>query len=132
MLIYRGGLKVGKGTYWNPSDGHRVDIGSEGILPGDNRIAYLKVPPGGILLIAPLMGLLYVVFLPFFGIGSVVMMWLLPILGMALGIALIGIKACNGMLALVGKNASFGWSPSTAYLSGKKKKVKKETKETKQ
>ena len=56
MLLYKGGRKVGKGTYWNPADGHRVDIKGIGVLPGGERTNYLKMPPGGMLIVAPVVG----------------------------------------------------------------------------
>ena len=34
MLLNKGEQRVEKGTYWNPVDGHRVDMKVEGILPG--------------------------------------------------------------------------------------------------
>jgi hypothetical protein len=58
---------------------------------------------------APFVGLTYVVALPF-------------VFAYALGSA-----AVNGALALIGREASFGWRPSEAYLSGKKKGKKDES-----
>ncbi len=43
MLKYKGGHRVGKGTYWNFSDGTRVDIKHDGILPGDKKVLYRKI-----------------------------------------------------------------------------------------
>jgi hypothetical protein len=43
MLKHNGGETVGKGTYWNLSNGERVDIVSEG-TPGD-RIEHLTGCP---------------------------------------------------------------------------------------
>ncbi|MBI5741443.1 MAG: hypothetical protein HZA16_12110 [Nitrospirae bacterium] len=60
---------------------------------------------------APFIGLAYVVALPFgflYALGS---------------------AGVNGLLNLIGKEAVFGWRPTEAYLSGKKKNVKKEEKE---
>jgi hypothetical protein len=132
MLVYKGGKKVGKGTYWNPADGHRVDVKDEGVLPGGERTNYLKMPPGGMLLVAPVVGLLYVVFLPVFGLMAIVGMWLVPLFGIVAGTALTGIKLCSGMFSTVGKSVSFGWTPTTAYLSGKKRARKKEDEEKKE
>ncbi len=67
----------------------------------------------GKVMAAPFIGLAYIVALP---IGF----------AYALGSAVI-----NGILGLAGKEASFGWRPSEAYLSGKKKE-KKEKDETKE
>lgn len=69
MIMYSGGATVAKGSYWDPTDGRRVDIGKEGILPGDERRSYLKVSPVGLLVVAPVFGVMFVLFLPFFGLG---------------------------------------------------------------
>ncbi len=61
-----------------------------------------------------------------------------PFIGLAYIIALplgfvyaLGSAAVNGVLTLAGREASFGWRPTVAYLSGKKKE-KKEKDETKE
>ncbi len=126
MLVNKGGQKVGKGTYWNPSDGHRIDIIGQGVLPGSSGTTYLKMPAGGMLVVAPVVGLAYVIFLPVFGLMAVVGMWLVPVFGVIAGTALAGIKLCSGMFSTAGRNASFGWTPSTAYLAGKKASKKKD------
>ncbi len=120
MLVNKGGQKVGKGTYWNPADGHRVDIRQEGVLPGGSGTTYLRMPAGGMLVMAPVVGLLYVIFLPVFGLIAVIGMWMVPVLGVLAGTALAGIKLCSGVFSTTGKSVSFGWSPAASYLSGKK------------
>ncbi len=59
------------------------------------------------LLAAPLIGLLYVIVLPFIAIGTV--------------FAAMARKVLGGMAALAGNLVSFGWRPSEAHLEGKKK-----------
>ncbi len=132
MLVNKGGQTVKKGTYWNPSDGHRVDLKEAGVLPGSSGTTYLKMPAGGMLVVAPVVGLLYVVFLPVFGLIAVVGMWLVPIFGVIAGTALAGIKLCSGMFSTAGKSVSFGWTPAASYLSGKKAAKKKEEPEDKE
>lgn len=56
---------------------------------------------------APFIGLSYIIALPF-----------------AFAFALFS-TAANGVLAVVGKEAAFGWRPTEAYLEGKKKKEEK-------
>jgi hypothetical protein len=56
------------------------------------------------------LGLLYVITLPFVGIAMVVML-------------LIG-KANVMLLQVFGRTVSFGWRPVESYLSGKKRKGK--------
>lgn len=59
------------------------------------------------LVAGPVMGLVYVVVLPFIAIGTV--------------ITIVGGKMVGGLVRAAAR-LSFGWRPSEAYLSGKKKK----------
>jgi hypothetical protein len=112
MLRYNGGERVGKGTYWNLGNGERIDVKEEGILPGDRKRAYYRMPAAAIIVAAPLVGLLYAAFLPFIGIAMVV--------------KLVGQKVGGGVMEAVQGSASFGWRPSESYLSGRKRKAKKD------
>ncbi len=114
MFRYKGGQKVGKGTYWNVADGNRVDIRGEGVLPGDSDAKYTRFPAGIVLLAGPVIGLLYVIAMPFMAVGTIV--------------ALLGKKLITGLLSLLGSLISFGWRPSEAHLTGKKKSKKKDQK----
>lgn len=60
------------------------------------------------LIAGPIMGLLYVICLPFVAVATVVI--------------LIGRKALGGILGIVRSLVSFGWRPTEAYLGGKKEK----------
>jgi hypothetical protein len=122
MNLYRGGMTVSRGTYWNPVDGHQVDMKDEGSLPGNGGTRYLRMPPGGLLVVAPVLGLMYVFFLPLFGIGTVLMAWLAAAIGVCTTVVLAGIKVSSSM---VGRNASFGWSPTATFLSGKRRRKRK-------
>jgi hypothetical protein len=122
MNLYRGGTTVSRGTYWNPVDGHQVDMKDEGPLPGSGGTRYLRMPPGGLLVVAPVLGLMYVFFLPLFGIGTVLMAWLAAAIGVCTTVVLAGIKVSSSM---VGRNASFGWSPTATFLSGKRRRKRK-------
>ncbi len=110
MLTYKGGTKVEKGTYWDLSSGHRIDAVDGAVLNGDHSSTYLRISAGGMLLAGPVIGLLYVVLLPFIGIATVT--------------AVAARKIVGGAFNLIGKSLSFGWRPRTAYLSGKKKDKK--------
>jgi len=111
MLKYNGGNRVGKGTYWNLTNGERIDIRNEGILPGDAKKAYYRMPAAAIIVVGPVLGLLYAAFLPFIGIAMLV--------------KLVAQKAGGGVMEMVHGSASFGWRPSESYLAGKKKKEAK-------
>ncbi|MBI5187723.1 MAG: hypothetical protein HZA07_01430 [Nitrospirae bacterium] len=115
MLKYNGGDKVRKGTYWNFATGERIDVTHEGVLPGERKAIYFRLPATGILVLGPILGLIYAAFLPFIGIAMVA--------------RLIGEKVLGGLFGLAGRTVSFGWRPSEAYLAGKKKKGKAEKKE---
>ncbi len=115
MFTYKSGNRVGKGTYWDLSSGQRVDVEQESILMGASSATFLRMPPAVMLIAGPIIGLAYVLCLPFIGIATV--------LSFAAG------KLVNGLLGLIGKSLSFGWRPKEAYLAGKnKKKNKKDAK----
>lgn len=106
MLKYNGGEKAVKGTYWNLHNGQRVDISGEGILPGNGKVAFYRMPAAAIIVVAPALGLLYAAFLPFIGIAMLV--------------KLLGQKIGGGALETIQGSSSFGWRPSESYLSGRK------------
>ena len=116
MLTYRGGYKVQKGTYWDLAKGERIDMNAEGVLPGDRKTIFVKMPVAAVLLAGPVIGLLYAVFLPFIGIAMTLM--------------LVGKKLISGIVHVAVKSTSFGWRPIESYLDGKQRK-KREPKETK-
>ncbi len=121
MFMTKGGMVVEKGLYWNPMDGQRVALREEGILPGDEGRSYLKMSPLGLLVIAPLLGMMYVIFLPLFGIGVFLVSWLVPIISTFAQVAITGVKLNS---RVNGRSASFSWNPSKAYFSGRRKKAK--------
>lgn len=112
MLTHSGGHIAGKGTYWNMMDGRRVDIAHEGILPGDEKMKYIRMPAGLMVLSGPVLGLLYAVFLPFLAIATVTV--------------LAGGKVLGHLFKLLKSLTAFGWRPSESYLAGKKKKKAKD------
>lgn len=107
MLITRGGNKAAQGTYWNLSTGQRVDVHEEGVLPGDGGAMFIRMNPAMLLLVGPLIGLLFAVFLPFIGI--------------AMTLYLIGKKVADGAAQIAVKSTTFGWKPIEAYLEGRRK-----------
>ncbi len=112
MLTCKGGLRVGRGTYWDLGSGRRVDVATELVLPGDASSTYLKMPPAVMLLSGPIVGLVYVL--------------LLPVIGMVVVAGVVGGKLLDGAYRLVAKSLSFGWTPRSAYLSGKRRAKRKE------
>ena len=68
MFNYRGEGQVKSGFYWNMKKWEIVTIsGSGGVLPGTNAERYVKLPILLLMAVAPVLGLVYVVFLPFIG-----------------------------------------------------------------
>jgi hypothetical protein len=122
MRIYKGNQPVEKGTYWSPADGQQVVVREHMVLPGGPETYYLRIPRGGLLVIAPVFGLMYVFFLPLFGIGTVLAVWLAALVGTLTAVALTGIKICS---SIVSRSVSFGWTPSSQYLSGKSRKLRR-------
>jgi hypothetical protein len=115
MTKHKGGEKVGRGTYWDLRNGNRVDLDDAGVLPGGPDISYRKASPAVMLLAAPVVGLAYVIALPFVAIGTV--------------LALAAKKVFSVTLGLLGSLVAFTWSPARAYLAGKRKGAKKQQEE---
>lgn len=107
-MLNKGGHTVKAGTYWNLANGSRVQMEQEGALPGSGQTRYIKAPVAVMLMAAPVIGLLFAVFLPFIGI--------------AMTISLVGKKLANTVTEAAAGSMSFGWRPIEAYLAGKKRK----------
>jgi hypothetical protein len=73
-----------------------------------------KAKTAAMLLASPIIGLLYVVFLPLIGTAALAFLAGRKLLSVGSGVA--------------GKTISFGWRPVEAYLAGKKKDKKKDIK----
>ena len=116
-MLNKGGHTVKAGTYWNMANGNRVQMEQEGALPGSGQTRYIKAPVAVMLMAAPVIGLLFAVFLPFIGI--------------AMTLSLIGKKLANTVTEAAAGSMSFGWRPIEAYLAGKKRKNEARAKEDK-
>lgn len=72
MKRMSGGTKAEPGFYWNAADWQIVTVEkAPRALPGGSEQKYVRVPAAGMLLLAPLLGLSFVVFLPFVGFALV-------------------------------------------------------------
>jgi hypothetical protein len=108
MFHSRGGMVVGKGTYWNLLNGERHVLKAEGTLPGTSQTQYLKVPAVVVVLIGPVIGLFYVVLLPFIGLAMILML---------------AVRQLVNMLSeALSVTAAFGWRPVEAYLMSRRQK----------
>lgn len=73
MRRYRGRQWVKGGTYWNLVDGELITITEKGgLLPGEEQAFYIRAPLGAVMVLGPLAGLAYIIFLPLIGIVMVV------------------------------------------------------------
>jgi hypothetical protein len=121
MLMTKGGTAVEKGLYWDPMDGRRITLRENGILPGDGSQNYMKISSAGLLILAPLFGMMYVIFLPLLGIGVFLVSWLVPLIGTLAEAAITGVKVCG---RINGRSSFFNWNPTRAYFHGFRKKAK--------
>ena len=108
-----GGTAAKNGFYWNLRKWEMTLVPRQGgILPGDASDSYLKVPVVALLVMAPLMGAAYAMFLPF--------------IGFAMLFTFLGKKAlAMGRSGAVDVAATMtpNWRPGEAYLaSGRKQK----------
>ena len=116
-MLNNGGHTVKAGTYWNLSNGSRVQMEQEGALPGDGKTRYIKAPAVMAIAAGPVLGLVFAMFLPFIGI--------------AMTLNLIGKKLMEGIVSAAAGSMSFGWRPIEAYLAGRKRKKEARAKKDK-
>ncbi len=110
MAKYSGGSLVHGGYYWNPKAWSVTPIPDEGgMLPGDAVDRYVKVPILVALALMPIVGGLFVVFLPFIGFA-------LTFYAIARKLAGGAKKGAEELAATV----SPGWVPGEAHLTGKR------------
>jgi hypothetical protein len=107
MKLHVGGSHVERGGYWSFTNGSyaRIPEGG-GTLPGGDKVKYIRAPLPLIFLGAPILGLTFVIFLPFVGFGMV-----LYVLGKALRVAL------EGFAESVVRVAAPNWAPGRAYFA---------------
>jgi hypothetical protein len=111
MLKRTGGSNVRSGFYWNLRKWEMATMPRQGgVLPGGADDRYLKVPVLALLVVAPLMGGLYVMFLPLIGFALV-----FSYLGRRSGAVL-----RTGFMEMATTIAPH-WAPGEAYLAGKRR-----------
>ena len=106
MNRYRGNQLVEPGVYVNPRQLSFESLRQDGRLPGSARDHYRRVSPIILLLAAPVLGGLYVVFL--------------PVIGLAMLAWLAGAKAVQLVSHAAAASARVlrpGWTPGGAFLS---------------
>lgn len=103
MKRFHGSENVEPALYLNLRQLSFESMGCAGPLPGTERDEYLRVPPIAMLVVGPLLGLIYVMFLPF--IGFALFAW---VVGAKLG------RFAGTSVVRVLKPA---WHPAMAFLS---------------
>jgi hypothetical protein len=108
-----GGTPAKSGFYWHLGKWEMTMVPKQGgILPGGVSDRYLKVPVLGLLVLAPLMGAVYAMFLPF--------------IGFAMLFTFLGKKAlAMGRSGAVDVAATMtpDWRPGEAYLASGRKRT---------
>ena len=73
MTTYNGGDTVKAGFYWHQARwAAEVVPAAGGVLPGDSTAAYRRIPWPALLVVAPVMGGAFAMFLPFIGLAILV------------------------------------------------------------
>lgn len=123
MKRYQGGNEVKGGFYFNTSKKDLVTLEDDfGVLPGNETESYIRVPLPVMLAAGPIVGLIYVIFLPFVAFAMV--------LEVAAKKAWAGVRWFGYWLL---QAATASWKPGVAYLawwrhSEKRKEEKAEAK----
>lgn len=111
MLKRTGGSNVRSGFYWNLGKWEMTTTPRQGgVLPGGASDRYLKVPVLALLFVAPVMGGLYVMFLPLIGFALV-----FGYLGR------IGSSVLRTGFMEMATTIAPHWAPGEAYLAGKRR-----------
>jgi hypothetical protein len=106
MKRYSGNQVVKKGIYLSLKRRDFVTIESESdLLPGASDERYVKIPPVAMIVLGPIMGLMYVIFLPFISFAMV--------LGVMAHKAFLGLRFVGRSLV---RETTLHWIPGVAYL----------------
>lgn len=117
MAKYTGGMQVGSGYYWHPGKWEIEVVPEEGgKLRGATDAAYVKVPFPLLFVIVPLLGALFLMFLPAIGFGLAVYALARKITG--------GVK--RSATELASTMAPGGFATGEAHFTGKPGEEKKE------
>ena len=106
MKRYIGSQTVNPGLYFDARHVSFRSMEREGRLPGTTDDVYRRVPALALLVAGPLLGLAYVVFLPFIGVALV--FWLL-----VKKAAVVAVESRDAVARVLAP----AWRPGMAYLS---------------
>ena len=109
MARFNGGSRVPGGYYWNPRHWSVTPVAGEaGTLPGGSSDRYLRIHWLVALLLAPLLGGLFVVFLPFIGFAMFFQWVFRKVTGTAR-------EGARDLAATV----TPGWRPGEVHMTGR-------------
>lgn len=118
MTIMNGGTAVESGYYWNTAQWSLVTIARGGdALPGNARERYVKVPLPVAFALVPVMGALFVFFLPFIGFALTLQAAVRPLTALFK-------RSATDLAATV----TPGWQPGEAHFTGKRSETRVEEK----
>ncbi len=118
MATTTGGMQVRSGYYWNMGKWEVIPVARDGeALPGARSDKFLRIPLIAVLAILPIMGGLFVVFLPFIGFALAIYAAVKPL------VALFH-RSAQDLAATV----TPGWQPGEAHFTGKRGDESKEEK----
>ncbi len=110
MSRYAAGSKVAQGFYWNVGRWELANVpAGGGSLGGQSGDTFVRIPFLAALVLAPVMGLVYVMFLPFIGFAM-----LLGLVGKAVG------RGVHRVFVGTAAAVQPSWRPGEAYLTGEK------------
>lgn len=109
MKRYMGGETVEPGLYFSARQLSFKSVDEAGPLPGAPHEVFRRVPVLALMVVGPVLGLAYVIFLPFIGVAMV-----LYLLGLKTGEAAAG--AARGAAHILRP----GWEPRLAFFSRSK------------
>ncbi len=118
MFLYKGGHTVKKGTYWESEKNEKIVLKEDSTLPGTDKDFYFRLPESYFLIPLFLLGLALSMAFPY-GVGFVLFICLIALMGALYAAGFASIRLLKEM---VGKSATFGYAPTTAYMTGKKTK----------
>ncbi len=109
MKTIIGGTAVGSGYYWNLGKWEVIPVEKHGgQLPGGRGDKFLRIPVLAVLMLLPVLGGLFVVFLPVIGFALTIHAAARPIVGLFK-------RSAEDLAATV----TPGWAPGEAHLTGK-------------
>jgi hypothetical protein len=116
MTTSIGGTAVRSGYYWNLGRWEVIPVEKDGgQLPGGRGDKFLRIPVLAVLMLLPMLGGLFVVFLPVIGFALTFYAAARPIVGLFK-------RSAEDLAATV----TPGWAPGEAHLTGKRGEEKSE------